>query len=92
MLCNDLAGGTPCSSSLLGLTSARLRRKQLAQLVECSMSNRPISALQQSSTANRSSTSLITPALTSLSDPPTKQVDAHLLEFLTAEVSSDAHL
>ncbi|ORY89030.1 NO signaling/Golgi transport ligand-binding domain-containing protein [Leucosporidium creatinivorum] len=50
------------------------------------MSNRPISALQQSSIANRSSTSLITPQLTSLSDPPTKQVDAHLLEFLTAEV------
>lgn len=52
------------------------------------MSNRPLSALQQASVANRSSTSLITPQLTLLSDPPTRQVDAHLLEFLTAEVSS----
>lgn len=35
---------------------------------------------------NRSSTSLITPAVTALSDPTLGLVDSHLMEFLTAEV------
>ena len=51
------------------------------------MSSRGLATLQQNTSANRSSTALITPKLTELSDPPIKHVDAHLLEFLTAEVS-----
>lgn len=51
------------------------------------MSKGPLSTLQHNSAANRSSTALITPVLTQLSDPPTRHVDSHVLEFLTAEVS-----
>ncbi|KAI5474670.1 bet3 family protein, partial [Pseudohyphozyma bogoriensis] len=43
-------------------------------------------ALLQNNANSRSSTSLITPRVTALSDPPPKLVDAHLLDFLTAEV------
>lgn len=44
-----------------------------------------VTRLQQSS-VNRSSTSLITPTITALSEHHTNQVDQHLLDFLTAEV------
>ena len=45
-----------------------------------------LASLAKPTEASRSSTSLITPALTALSDPPVRQVDAHLVDFLTAEV------
>lgn len=46
---------------------------------------RALALANASTSASRSSTSLITSAVTVLSDPAPKQVDAHLLEFLTAE-------
>ncbi|GAA6012260.1 hypothetical protein JCM10207_002781 [Rhodosporidiobolus poonsookiae] len=53
--------------------------------------NRPLHALINSSgnlgPGNRSSSSLITPALSALADPPTQhKVDAQLVQFLTHEV------
>jgi len=48
---------------------------------------RPLAHLINTSNSNRSSTSLITPALSSIADPQTNHVDANLFDLLTSEVS-----
>ena len=87
----DLAGRQPASELQRSLSSAfAFTYSQSRGHLAYSMTSRPLAAMQQNSAANRSSTSLITRELTQLSDPPLKQVDAHLLEFLTAEVMSSS--
>lgn len=47
---------------------------------------RSLTNLTTVTTMNTSSTCLVTPSVTALSDPPPQFVDAHLLEYLMTEV------
>lgn len=85
MSCYETAGAVAGEVDWVKLSTRRLGSSPPTTTMSA-IPPRTAQLANQSVLASRSSTSLITPSVTNLSDPPPSLVDAHLVEFLTAEV------